>query len=305
MSTELTTLERVTILGDLSALSPDDRGKYYGAVCRSLGLNPLTRPFEYLELNNKLVLYARRDATDQLRDIKNVSVSIKARELVDGVYVVTAGAALPSGRTDEAIGAVSLVKEAGEWKTTQSGKRFFQGNGQFSPIAPEDRANAMMKAETKAKRRVTLSICGLGMLDETDVETMQQSETQTINVSPKYLDRPPTLLDVKTAYDAAMTVPEFSRARDLAKHLAGVDKDAAREHDKATLERLRQPATTVNAPLVPSEQEQDAGAQKLLARPTLKDALVAIRAGDHALAADIARHLPKDEAAAVEAEISI
>jgi hypothetical protein len=27
----------------------------------------------------------------------------------------------------------------------------------------------MMKAETKAKRRVTLSICGLGMLDETEV----------------------------------------------------------------------------------------------------------------------------------------
>ena len=30
----------------------------------------------------------------------------------------------------------------------------------------------MMKAETKAKRRVTLSICGLGMLDETEVETI-------------------------------------------------------------------------------------------------------------------------------------
>ena len=31
-----------------------------------------------------------------------------------------------------------------------------------------------MKAETKAKRRVTLSICGLGMLDETEVETVPQ-----------------------------------------------------------------------------------------------------------------------------------
>jgi hypothetical protein len=29
-----------------------------------------------------------------------------------------------------------------------------------------------MKAETKAKRRVTLSICGLGLLDETEVETV-------------------------------------------------------------------------------------------------------------------------------------
>ena len=33
-------------------------------------------------------------------------------------------------------------------------------------------SNAMMKATTKAKRRVTLSLCGLGMLDETEVESI-------------------------------------------------------------------------------------------------------------------------------------
>jgi hypothetical protein len=36
-------------------------------------------------------------------------------------------------------------------------------------------ANALMKAETKAKRRVTLSIAGLGWLDETELETIPQS----------------------------------------------------------------------------------------------------------------------------------
>jgi hypothetical protein len=36
--------------------------------------------------------------------------------------------------------------------------------------------NALMKAVTKAKRRVTLSICGLGMLDETEVETIPDVE---------------------------------------------------------------------------------------------------------------------------------
>jgi len=36
----------------------------------------------------------------------------------------------------------------------------------------EDRANAIMKAETKAKRRVTLSICGLGFLDESEIENI-------------------------------------------------------------------------------------------------------------------------------------
>ena len=33
-------------------------------------------------------------------------------------------------------------------------------------------ANGLMKAETKAKRRCTLSLCGLGMLDESEIETI-------------------------------------------------------------------------------------------------------------------------------------
>ena len=35
-------------------------------------------------------------------------------------------------------------------------------------------ANALMKAETKAKRRATLSLCGLGFLDETEIETIPE-----------------------------------------------------------------------------------------------------------------------------------
>ena len=58
---------------------------------------------------------------------------------------------------------------------TQNGKRYFQGNGNFISLPPEAKANAMMKAETKAKRRVTLSICGLGMLDESEFDTIRNT----------------------------------------------------------------------------------------------------------------------------------
>ncbi len=44
-------------------------------------------------------------------------------------------------------------------------------------MTADDLANAMMKAETKAKRRVTLSICGLGMLDETEMATVREVPT--------------------------------------------------------------------------------------------------------------------------------
>jgi len=84
--------ERVAVLGDLSDLTGEERLQYYSAVCRSLGLNPLTKPFEYILLNDRLTLYAKRDATDQLRARHSVTVQIVSREAVDGLYIVTARA---------------------------------------------------------------------------------------------------------------------------------------------------------------------------------------------------------------------
>ena len=60
-------VERVVMLGDLSKLTADERMEYYRQVCASMGLNPLTRPFDYIDLHGKLTLYAKRDAADQLR----------------------------------------------------------------------------------------------------------------------------------------------------------------------------------------------------------------------------------------------
>src|SRR3989304_3062491 len=101
-------VEKVVIQGDLAALTPAERLTYYKQVCDSVGLNPLTRPFEYIRLNNKLTLYAKRDATDQLRSIHGVSIKIVGREKVDDLYIVTAQAIDKSGRTDESVGAVNL-----------------------------------------------------------------------------------------------------------------------------------------------------------------------------------------------------
>ncbi len=142
-------LETVLIKGDLKSLSAKDRMQYYNRLCDSVGLNPLTRPFEYIEFQGKLTLYARKDATDQLRKLHNVSIKIVSREKIGDVFVVTAQASLPSGRVDESIGAVAL-----------------------GTLKGDALANSYMKTETKSKRRATLSICGLGMLDETEVETI-------------------------------------------------------------------------------------------------------------------------------------
>jgi hypothetical protein len=174
-------MESALVAGDLSKLQPTERMQYYRAVCDSLGLNPLTKPFEYLDLDGKLVLYTRKDATDQIASLRRVNRKVVSRELVDGVYIVTARASTPDGREDDAIGAVPLVKEGGEWKQAQSGKKYFQGNGVFSPLSPADRANAMMKCETKAKRRATLSLCGLGFVDESELDTMATARVISVD----------------------------------------------------------------------------------------------------------------------------
>jgi hypothetical protein len=37
-------IEQAVMIGDLAELNATQRAKYYTAVCRSLGLNPLTKP---------------------------------------------------------------------------------------------------------------------------------------------------------------------------------------------------------------------------------------------------------------------
>jgi hypothetical protein len=161
MTNQITTsnvIESVVIDGDLSKLSPEQRVSYYKAVCTSLDLNPLTRPFNYITLNGKLTLYATKTAADQLRNNHNVSVDdVNITEDTDSYTVIVKGHDA-TGRSDVEIGVVS--------------KKDMQGN----------LGNAKMKAVTKAKRRLTLSLCGLGMLDETEIETIPQAKPVTVNV---------------------------------------------------------------------------------------------------------------------------
>lgn len=142
-------LETVASGGDLSKLNPAERGEYVVALCRSMGLNPLSRPIELISLSGRTVPYCKRDACDQLRKLHGISVQIVSRETVDGVLTVTARAKDANGREDEDVGSVVVTGLKGEAL-----------------------ANAGMKAVTKAKRRVTLSICGLGLLDESELDTV-------------------------------------------------------------------------------------------------------------------------------------
>lgn len=169
----LSAVEAVVMNGDLSKLDPAGRLAYYGKLCERLQIDPMTQPFDWLTLNGKLVLYAKRAAAEQLRKVHGVSVEITSREMLADkeLYVVTARARVEPRdappRCDESVGAVSVAGLKGEAL-----------------------ANALMKCETKAKRRVTLSICGLGMLDETETETIPGAKAAQFQVAEKAAGRP-------------------------------------------------------------------------------------------------------------------
>lgn len=174
-------IETAIINGDLSKLTPEQRVNHYLAVCKSIGVNPLTKPFEYITLNGKLTLYAKKDTTDQLRKSNHVSIVKLERETINGVYVVTAYAEDNQGRADSSIGAVNIETLKGDAL-----------------------ANAMMKAETKAKRRVTLSICGLGWLDETEIETIHGAQKVVVNETGEIVGSQPVTEPVTMTLDEAM-----------------------------------------------------------------------------------------------------
>lgn len=146
--------ESLVLRGDISAMNPEDKAAYYVATCNALGLNAASQPFAMLRLNGKEVMYPTRTATDQLAAIHRLS-----REIIDGPRVddrfgekvgyCACRVTHPNGRTETAIATLPLAG---------------------------DKSMLPMKLETKAKRRATLSILGLGMLDETEIESIPASE---------------------------------------------------------------------------------------------------------------------------------
>jgi len=198
------TLERVLVSGDLAGLSESQRIEYYKAVCESLGLNPLTRPFEYLRLNGRLVLYATRAAADQLRSIHGISILDAQIERQDDLITVTVRGRTRDGREDVEVGVVSVAG--------------LRGDAQ---------ANAFMKALTKAKRRLTLSLAGLGWLDETEAETIPGAQRVT-EPAPALTDEVHALRQLLA--ERAKELPEDSPLRAQAREAwRSGDADAMRE----------------------------------------------------------------------------
>ncbi len=142
-------LERVVTMGDLRYLEPEERVAYYLDTCQSLGLNPRSRPFDWIEMDGRLVLYPNKSCTDQLRAVHRIRIETSMPEASpDGSMLrCVAKAWMPDGRSDTATKYVPLTG--------------YRRDGGAYRLSGKELANAYMKAETGAKRRVTFSLIGL------------------------------------------------------------------------------------------------------------------------------------------------
>lgn len=155
---EFGAISKLVLKNDLSGLTEQERLDYYLALCKQLGLSPITKPFELLKLRDKLILYTTASCYQQLAARHSVSTQIVKTDRQDGLFIVTARATLPSGQFAENIGVC------------------------VTPNDPIDLANSYMKTVTKAFRRAVKSLIGLGLIDESELDTVPDAQTVSIQI---------------------------------------------------------------------------------------------------------------------------
>jgi hypothetical protein len=153
--------------GDCGKLTEAQKLSYYRARCDAAGLDYRAQPFQFVKLNNKLVLYALKACSEQLAAKHGLSVRLvetpaDVQELAasGGCRAFTARVTGKDGRETDDVGVVTIKSASGDTL-----------------------ANAIMKGATKAKRRAVLAHCGLGMLDETEIETIPRAQPVKMTIT--------------------------------------------------------------------------------------------------------------------------
>lgn len=196
-------IEKVIAGGDLSGLKPHERIRFYEQTCKSLGVNPFTRPLVYIKLNGSLTLYASSRCTQQIAMARGISFDVSDPKIENGLITCHVVAKDPQGRSDSDIGAIECP----------------------AGIKPYELANLMKKVVTQAKRRVILSMFGLGWAsgeEQRDSGDPEPEEPQYVNAEPEEIEPIPL----------SMTSEEMREHILKAADSAGIPSDVLRSNLK-------------------------------------------------------------------------
>lgn len=164
---------------DLADLDEDQRRKYYRDACKFFGVPDNLNLLAFIKMvpddgsKPRTVLYAKKGATDIIRQNRGITTLELTRDSVElpGIISYLAVGKDKTDRVERAVGAVGIEG--------LSGKRL---------------ASAVMTAQTRAIRRMTLQFVGGGILDEAEVEAGQLTTATGQNVALDSIQTQPTVV---------------------------------------------------------------------------------------------------------------
>jgi hypothetical protein len=145
---------------DLDRLSKEELQQYYLDACAFHGVPPELNvlAFTYMDSGDgarRRVLYAKKGATDIIRERLGISVADLRKEIFNGTLTYTCFGKNKDGRFEIAVGASYIDGLTGRALEV-----------------------AIMVAQTRAIRRMTLQFAGAGLIDETEL----QADSKTTDV---------------------------------------------------------------------------------------------------------------------------
>jgi hypothetical protein len=163
---------------DISLLNKEERATYLATLARSMGLNPMLKPFDLIKNDRgELFVYSNISCATQLADLRKLDVEtfydgplVIGARVVDQCYVVRV-------RVKETLadGRVRTTEDLGSsWIDNESG-----GQGL---------ANLVAKTHTKAKRRAILRHCGVGFPDIEELDSIPSLRFEQKTEGPRLVE---------------------------------------------------------------------------------------------------------------------
>lgn len=166
MSTELVSMTSASVKeyfrsGNVAQLKEAEKDFVLAKLCEKYNLDPILRPFDLIDFRGVQKFYMTASATNQLANAKSLSRTVESLE-IDPVSMLAkciVKVSEPStGRVEMSHGFISLSKFQAPTKEELASKKF---EPKRVMLEGDDLANALLKLETKTKRRATLSFFGV------------------------------------------------------------------------------------------------------------------------------------------------
>lgn len=198
------------LVGDLSKLSPQQCVNLIMGLCRKTGLDPLTKPFEFIvtwdarKKAERKILYATKNASEQLSRIHNLVVAIVEKEIVttpcgEQILTLRSTCKSPDGRQSENVAAVSLSTVVKNSDGTVA---------LVIPLTGREYSVAYMRAHTMAMRRVVLTHTGISVPDETEIDNIEGARKVETPLPPQATQATPTVTEAEAEIQDAEEVVE-------------------------------------------------------------------------------------------------